>query len=116
MDAGSLISHLLPGGVAPPGATSLTLQNVHQIKGRTFDAVMVYTDSGGGGYKFGAKKLVRILQGGDLFAGKNHEDGRCFYVACSRARKLLWIAGDDAVIRTFVTPPGTAAPAAPRSS
>ncbi len=98
----SLSSQLMPGGAAPIGVASITLQNVHQIKGRTFDAVMVYTDKGN--YKFGAKKLVRVVQGSDLFAGNNHEDGRCFYVACSRARKLLWIAGGDPVIQAFSSP------------
>ncbi len=27
--------------------------------------------------------------------GLHHEEGRCFYVASSRARRLLWIVSED---------------------
>lgn len=74
---------------------SITLENIHQIKGRTFEAAMVYLDSGTGGYKLTLKKLESALSHCDLFEGKYHEDARCFYVACSRARRLLWIVSQE---------------------
>jgi len=74
---------------------NITLNNIHQIKSRTFDAVMVYVDSGTGNYKISIKKLKRIIEQKNLFEGDHHEDGRCFYVAASRARRLLWIASTD---------------------
>lgn len=74
---------------------NITLNNIHQIKSRTFDTVMVYVDSGTGNYKISINKLKRIIEQKDLFKGDYHEDGRCFYVAASRARRLLWIVSSD---------------------
>ncbi len=74
---------------------NITLENIHQIKGRTFDAVMVFIDSGSGNYKLSISKISKILKHKDLLTGEHHEDGRCFYVAASRARRLLWIAATD---------------------
>lgn len=74
---------------------NITLDNIHQIKSRTFDAVMVYVDSGTGNYKISINKLKRIIEQKDLIKGDYHEDGRCFYVAVSRARRLLWVVSTD---------------------
>ncbi len=82
---------------------NITLENIHQIKGRTFEAVMVFIDSGSGNFKISVSKLKQILGHKDLLNGKHHEDGRCFYVAASRARRLLWIASvDNNAARLFV--------------
>lgn len=75
--------------------SNITCENIHQIKGRTFQAVMVYIDSGRGNYKLSVNKLRAIMNHKDLFGGEYHEDGRCFYVASSRARRLLWIVSQD---------------------
>lgn len=77
----------------------ITLDNIHQIKGRTFDAVLVFIDSGKGAYKLSISKMKRLLEHQDLIAGEHHEDGRCFYVAASRARRLLWVASKDVKIQ-----------------
>lgn len=90
------ISSELFGTVAPyKFMKNITIENIHQIKGRTFDAVMVYVDSGRGNFKLSIGKLEKILGHKDLLYGEHHEDGRCFYVAASRARRLLWIASTD---------------------
>jgi len=82
------------------------LENIHQIKGRTFDAVMIYVDSGSGNYKVSTNKIKEIIHHKDLFKGNHHEDGRCFYVAASRARRLLCIASTDEAIKTLFEPFG----------
>jgi ATP-dependent exoDNAse (exonuclease V) beta subunit len=56
---------------------------------------MVFIDSGSGNFKLSIGKLEKILQHKNLLTGNYHEDGRCFYVAASRARRLLWIASLD---------------------
>lgn len=80
---------------------NITLDNIHQIKSRTFDTVMIYVDSGSGNYKISINKLEKILEQKDLFRGNYHEDGRCFYVAASRARRLLWIASANNAIKNL---------------
>ena len=93
------IYHKLFGTTEPfRSINNVTLENVHQIKGRTFDAVMVFIDSGSGNFKLSIGKLEKILQHKNLLTGNYHEDGRCFYVAASRARRLLWIASADTKI------------------
>lgn len=68
-----------------------TVTNVHQVKGRTFDAVLLYLDTGN--RKISGGKLCKLLQGTKPLA-KMTEDDRCIYVAITRARKLLCFAGD----------------------
>src|SRR3989339_771319 len=83
-------------------ADNITMENIHQIKGRTFGAVMLYVDSGSGNYKISINKIEAILKHKDLFNGKYHEEGRCVYVGCSRARRLLWIVGKDKKIESVI--------------
>ena len=60
---------------------------------------MVYIDSGKGNYKVSIQKLKRVLSQRDLINGDHHEDGRCMYVASSRARRLLWIVSTNKEIQ-----------------
>ncbi|MCI0413964.1 ATP-dependent helicase [bacterium] len=70
----------------------LTATNVHQVKGRTFEAVLLYLDHGGK-KQISGKKLIKLLNGERPFA-KMTEDDRCIYVGITRAEKLLCFAGD----------------------
>nr|MBN2278692.1 ATP-dependent helicase [candidate division Zixibacteria bacterium] len=90
----------------------ITIQNIHQIKGRTFDAVMIYVDSGRGRWKLTVSKIKESLTQHDLFGSDHLDDTRCFYVAASRARKVLWICSKDKAIETIFQP---SKPGAPRS-
>lgn len=80
----------------------ITIQNIHQIKGRTFDAVMIYVDSGRGRWKLTVNKIKESLTQHDLFGSDHLDDTRCFYVAASRARRLLWICSEDSEIVTIL--------------
>jgi len=91
----NIYCELFGTGIPFRAINNVTLENVHQIKGRTFEAVMVFIDSGSGNFKLSIGKLGKILQHKNLLSGDYHEDGRCFYVAASRARRLLWIASAD---------------------
>jgi superfamily I DNA/RNA helicase len=80
----------------------ITVQNIHQIKGRTFDAVMIYVDSGRGQWKLTVKKIKEGLTQHDLFGSAHLDDTRCFYVAASRARRLLWVSSGDREIEDIL--------------
>jgi superfamily I DNA/RNA helicase len=69
-----------------------TLGTIHSVKGRTFDAVLVYL-----GKKSGTKEYSNILSEGysetDLIKkNKDKEELRIVYVACSRPKRVLWVA------------------------
>lgn len=75
---------------------NFTITNVHQIKGRTFDAVMVFLEAEAK-KKFSIRKLDELLVDKEFFTCTYAEDKRCLYVALSRPRKYLYISwlGED---------------------
>lgn len=78
------------------------MENIHQIKGRTFQAVLIHLKSDGGRW-MSAPQLSKTLVSKQMFTGVDAEDARCFYVACSRARRLLCIATDDNELRRLLS-------------
>jgi DNA helicase II / ATP-dependent DNA helicase PcrA len=72
----------------------MLVENIHQIKGRTFKAVLIYIERSNN-FAMSAKKLKEVLRAKDMFGHKASEDARCFYVAASRAQRLLCIATID---------------------
>jgi superfamily I DNA/RNA helicase len=65
----------------------LTVVNVHQVKGRTFKAVLVYLEHGSQKMLSG-NNLIKLLSGTKPF-DKMTEKDRCIYVAITRAERLL---------------------------
>lgn len=63
--------------------------NLHQVKGQTYDAVLIYLDEGR--KRFNTNRLKRMLNG-RTFSEYNEHD-RCMFVAISRAKYLLCFAG-----------------------
>ncbi|MFA5855113.1 MAG: ATP-dependent helicase [Candidatus Gracilibacteria bacterium] len=83
----------------------ITVENIHQIKGRTFEAVLVYLDSGRGNYNTSVTKALGVLANGKLFDSQYAEDGRLIYVACTRAKKLLWVCSDSSAVEQVLVGP-----------
>lgn len=79
----------------------ILVTNIHQIKGRTFEAVMLYLEPGRS-KDMSVGKILDMYQslqkqGSDIFfkTGRNAEKYRCYYVAISRPKRLLWIVSPD---------------------
>ncbi len=72
----------------------ILIENIHQIKGRSFDAALIYVESSAK-KAMSAQKIKNILASKEMFDTVTAEDGRCFYVAASRAKRLLCIATTD---------------------
>jgi len=77
----------------------ITVTNIHQVKGRTFKAVLLYLDAKN--KKVSGEKLMKLLNGKKSFANMT-EDDRCIYVAITRAEKLLCFAGDINKLRDWL--------------
>ena len=87
-----------PGGICS-AAHDITITNIHQVKGRTFDGVLIYLEEGND-KKFAEGKLLKLIKGGNKFNGLV-EDHRCLYVAMSRAKQLLCFAGSINRVKEF---------------
>lgn len=66
----------------------LVIETIHSSKGKSYDAVLVMLDE----QKITTKNLVAMINRDKFFTGSNNEEDRCFYVAASRAKNLLWVA------------------------
>lgn len=66
----------------------INVETIHKSKGKTYDAVLVPVMQRG---KITVSKITQIFRDRELINTQSSEDKRCFYVACSRPRKLLFI-------------------------
>ncbi len=87
--------------VANPVSQEVTFEHIHQIKGRTFEAVLIYVDSDHRRW-MSSNVIKNILRTQEMFTGRDAEHGRCFYVGASRARKLLCIVTEDQELITLL--------------
>ncbi len=78
----------------------VTVANVHQMKGRTFKAVLVYLEKGEQ-KMLSSGNLMKLLSGKKPFA-KMSEYDRCLYVAITRGEQLLCFAGDVAELKKYL--------------
>jgi hypothetical protein len=80
-------------------AQEMTITNIHQVKGRTFDAVLVYLEDGNK-KMFSEGRLLKLLKGGRAF-NQLVEWDRCLYVAMSRAKHILCFAGNITNLKDY---------------
>ncbi len=63
------------------------LRTIHSVKGMTLEAILVFLTK-----KAANKNYVNILNNPSQNSIRNNEELRIVYVACTRPKKLLWIA------------------------
>lgn len=63
------------------------LRTIHSVKGMTLEAVLVFLSK-----KAGYMNYTTILNDSASYCITNNEELRIVYVACTRPKKLLWIA------------------------
>lgn len=64
------------------------LKTIHSVKGMTLEAILVFLKK-----KSGTKNYVTILeQTPEQNSIQDNEELRIVYVACTRPKKLLWLA------------------------
>lgn len=68
--------------------TEINVETIHKSKGKTYEAVLIPVLQRG---KISISKIAQIFRDRELINTQSSEDKRCFYVACSRPRKLLFI-------------------------
>ena len=67
---------------------SFTIGTIHSVKGQTFDAVLLFLIE-----RAGQSKYVNIIKKNKTdLTKKQKEELRLIYVACSRPKRLLWVA------------------------
>jgi superfamily I DNA/RNA helicase len=71
------------------------INTIHSVKGQTLEAILVFL-----GKKDRSNYVTLINSEFDTLSSENKEQMRIVYVACSRPRKLLWLAvpNDDVEI------------------
>ena len=63
------------------------LKTIHSVKGMTLEAILVFLSK-----KAVSTNYATILNNPAKYSVNNNEELRIVYVACTRPRKLLWIA------------------------
>lgn len=68
------------------------LGTIHSVKGQTFDALLLFLKKDSATKNYSNILFPKIKEKDDSKRKKDREEIRLVYVACSRPKRLLWIA------------------------